>query len=48
MNVPRAIAIVVSHRMATLAELDSVLGAEDVYRLLEIIAVDAHNARPED
>jgi len=29
--------------MATLSELDSVLGIEDLYALLEVIAVDAHN-----
>jgi hypothetical protein len=36
---------VVSSRLATLAELDTVLGAEDLYMLLEIISVDAHNQR---
>jgi hypothetical protein len=44
-NVPRAVALVVSARLATLTELGSTLGAEDVYDLLEIMAVDAHNER---
>jgi hypothetical protein len=29
--------------MATLAELDSVYGLEDVYDMLEVRAVDLHN-----
>jgi hypothetical protein len=35
----------VSSRLATLAELDDVYGAEAMYMLLEIAAVDAHNQR---
>ena len=31
--------------MVTLAELGDSLGAEDLYDLLEIIMVDAHNER---
>jgi len=31
--------------MATLHELDTVYGIEDVYDMLEIILVDAHNAK---
>jgi hypothetical protein len=31
--------------MATLAELDTVYGAQDLYDLLEIMAVDAYNQR---
>ncbi|EIF30968.1 hypothetical protein BCh11DRAFT_06480 [Burkholderia sp. Ch1-1] len=42
---PRAIAVVCSERLATLVELQTVLGAEDLYNLLEIVAVDRHNAR---
>lgn len=34
-----------SSRLATLADLDSMLGLEDLYDLLEILAVDAHNQR---
>ena len=45
---PRAIASVVSGRLATLAELDTALGAQDLYDLLEIMAVDAYNSRTED
>lgn len=45
MNVPPSIGIVISSGKATLAELDTILGAEDLYDLLEIIAVDAHNQR---
>jgi hypothetical protein len=47
-NVPRAIGAVISSRLATMHELDTVLGAEDAYRLLEIVAVDAYNQRPQD
>jgi hypothetical protein len=36
---------VVSARLATLAELDTALGTEDLYDLLEVIMVDAHNRR---
>ena len=45
---PRFIAAVVSSRLATLVELDTVLGTEDLHDLLEILAVDAFNNRPED
>lgn len=45
MNVPPTIGAVISARLATMAELETVLGMEDVYDLLEIIAVDAHNKR---
>lgn len=38
--------MVISSRLATLAELGSVLGTEDLYALLEIIAVDRYNQRP--
>jgi hypothetical protein len=31
--------------MATLHELDTVYGLEDVYDMLEILSVDAHNQR---
>ena len=40
---PSSIASVISHKMASYAELDTVLGTEDLYVLLEIIAVDAYN-----
>jgi hypothetical protein len=38
---------VVSTRLATLAELSTVLSLEDAYLLLEIAAVDAYNSRPQ-
>lgn len=37
------LAILISRRMATLHELDTVYGVRDAYRLLEIATVDAHN-----
>lgn len=42
-NVPRAIAAVVSSRIATLHELDTVYGVHDLWDLLEVITVDHHN-----
>ncbi len=45
MNVPRVIGVLISSRLATLAELDTVLGAEDVQDMLEVLTVDAHNKR---
>ncbi|MDE1007003.1 MAG: transcription elongation factor GreA [Paraburkholderia fungorum] len=42
---PRSIGAVVSRRLATLHELQTVYGAEDLYNLLEVIAVDSHNER---
>ena len=41
----RPIGTVVSSKLATLAELDTVLGAEDLYDLLEILTVDAQNRK---
>jgi hypothetical protein len=32
-------------KLASYAELDSKLGTEDLYNLLEIHSIDAHNAR---
>lgn len=45
MNVPASIATVISQRLATKHELETVYGVQDLYDLLEIIAVDAHNRR---
>jgi hypothetical protein len=42
---PRSIGVVVSHRLATLHELDTVYGSEDLCDLLEVIVVDGHNER---
>ena len=40
---PASIGTVISHRLATLHELGTVYGMEDVYDMLEVIAVDALN-----
>jgi hypothetical protein len=45
-NVPPIIGLLVSARVATLAELQSVYGVEDAYNLLEVVTVDAFNRRP--
>lgn len=45
MNVPPTIGMVVSSGKATLAELSSVYGLEDLYDLIEIISIDSHNQR---
>jgi hypothetical protein len=37
--------VVVSARLASLSELSTTLGVQDLYDLLEIAAVDAHNER---
>lgn len=42
---PRTIATVISARMATLHELDTVYGVEDLWSMLEIHSVDSHNQR---
>lgn len=42
-NVPRGIGAIVSRRLATLHELDTVYGTEDLHDLLEIMAIDTHN-----
>lgn len=34
-----------SNSKATLHELDTVYGLEDLYDLIEILAIDAHNQR---
>jgi hypothetical protein len=47
-NVPQTIGAVLSSRMATMVELDTVLGVEDLCNMLEVIAVDAYNDRPQE
>lgn len=42
---PQTIAAVVNSKLATLHELSTVYGVEELYDLLEIIAVEAHNRR---
>ncbi len=44
-NVPRTIGAVVSAKLATLHELDTVYGLTDLYDMLEILMTDAHNQR---
>lgn len=39
------IGTVVSRRLATLHELDTVYGTQDMHDLMEIVAVDNHNQR---
>ena len=42
---PRLIGALVSAHYATLADLQTVLGVQDGYDLLEILAIDNANAR---
>jgi hypothetical protein len=44
-NVPRLIGTLISSRLATLEQLQTVYGVQDAYDLLEVIAVDSHNER---
>lgn len=44
-NVPISIGALLSARMATLYELDTVYGIEDVYNMLEVLAVDNYNIK---
>lgn len=43
LNVPPLIATLVTARVATLHELQTVYGMLDAYNLVEIVAVDNHN-----
>lgn len=42
-NTPHIIGALVSSKMASLHELQTVYGAEDAYDMFEIIGVDAYN-----
>ena len=42
-NIPPVIGVIVSRKLATLVELETVYGVRDAYDLLEIAVVDAHN-----
>lgn len=42
---PPTIGLAVSSGKATMAELASVLSLEDLYDILEVVGVDAHNRR---
>ena len=44
-NMPSIIATLVSARLATLHELQTVYGPYDAYQMLEIHMVDQHNAK---
>lgn len=44
-NVPPVIGTIVSAGKATLHELQTVYGVEDVYDMLEVVTVDLHNER---
>jgi hypothetical protein len=44
-NVPRPIGILLSRGKATLHELDTVYGVEDMYDMLEVVTIDAYNER---
>ena len=43
LNLPAVIGTLLSKRMATLHELDTVYGVQDVYDMLEVITVDDYN-----
>jgi hypothetical protein len=43
--VPKYIGAIISNKLATMHELDSVLSTEDMFDLLEIIAIDSYNQR---
>lgn len=42
---PPSCAAVINARLASKLELETVYGLEDLYDLLEVLAVDAHNQR---
>lgn len=44
-NIPRQIGALISAGKATLDECNTVYSVEDVYLMLEVVAVDAHNRR---
>jgi len=44
-NTPGIIATLISSGKATLAELQTVYGPLDAYRMLEVHLIDQHNAR---
>jgi hypothetical protein len=42
-NVPRLIGTLISSKLATLEQLQTVYGVRDAYDMLEVLAVDSHN-----
>ena len=47
-NIPRTIGALISADKATLHECDTVYSVEDVYLMLEVVVIDAHNKRVAD
>ena len=47
-NIPRTIGALISAGKATLHECDTVYSVEDVYLMLEVVIIDAHNKRVAD
>lgn len=45
LNISHSIGTVVSSRLATLHELETVYGMDDLHDFIEILAVDSHNQR---
>lgn len=44
-NFPQSVGVVIGSRLATLHELETVYGLEDMYDLLEVVEIDAYNER---
>lgn len=44
-NLPRMIGAVISSKMATLNECETLYSVEDIYLMLEVMSVDMHNRR---
>lgn len=44
-NVSRSIAIVMTEKFATMGELETIYGSQDLADMVEIISINAHNAR---
>jgi hypothetical protein len=42
-NIPRPIGVVISAGKATIHECETIYSVEDIYLMLEVIAVDSHN-----
>ena len=45
MNLSAVLAVPISRRLATLADMHERLSLEDALNLLEVVAIDAHNER---
>lgn len=44
-NVPKTIGAILSHDKAKLHELQTIYSIEDVYLMIEVLNVDAHNQK---